>query len=226
MRDLQNRRTSGIFVNPDGGFEMTGFSSNALVGLLAAAFVACTFPSVAEDTANATELKPALLIDADEGEAINFPLHPTTRLAGAGSNDASLSLFEINVPANRAGAPPHRHTHEDEFFYVREGAVTFMADGEQKTISPGGLAMLPRGGTHAMWNAGNEDAILLVGASAGKFDDFFDAVAMEVASAGDLTPPEIGEIIDHIGAARGIIIDMSLVPDSVRPLYGMPPIKE
>lgn len=83
--------------------------------------------------------------------------------------------------------------------------------------------MLPRGGTHALWNAENEEAILLVGTSAGEFDDFFDAVAMEVTSAGNLTPPEIGKIVERIGAERGIIIDINLIPDSVRSLYGMPP---
>lgn len=202
---------------------MKSISGGALVGASAFALMACSSSSFADDTASVTEPKPALLIDAGEGEAIDFPLHPTTRLARADSNDAGLSLFEIKVPANSAGAPPHTHTNEDEFFYVREGIVTFMADGEQKTISPGGLVMLPRGGSHAMWNAGDEDATLLVGTSAGEFDDFFDAVAMEVAASGDLTPPEIGAIVGRVGAERGIIIDMSLVPDEVRPLYGMPP---
>ena len=202
---------------------MKRLSSCALLGVSAFALMACSSSGFAEDTPSAAEPKPALLIDADEGKPIDFPLHPTTRLAGAESNEAGLSLFEIKVPANSAGAPPHTHTHEDEFFYVREGVVTFMADGKQMAISPGGLVMLPRGGSHALWNAGDQDATLLVGTSAGEFDDFFDAVAMEVAAAGDLTPPEIGAIVGRIGAERGIIIDMSLVPDEVRPLYGMPP---
>ncbi len=202
---------------------MRFISSSALIGVSAVALMACTSSSFADDTSSVADPKPALMIDSGEGEAIQFPLHPTTRLADASSNQAGLSLFEIEVPANSAGAPPHTHTHEDEFFYVREGTVTFMADGERKMISPGGLVMLPRGGSHALWNAGDTDATLLVGTSEGEFDDFFDAVAMEVASAGDLTPPEIGAIVGRVGAERGIIIDMSLVPDDVRPLYGMPP---
>lgn len=202
---------------------MRKLMSTALICMSAAGLMACTSYSSAEDATNTAEPKPALLIDAGEGDPIDFPLHPTTRLVAADSNAAGLSLFEIKVPANSAAAPPHRHTHEDEFFYVRQGTVTFMADGDQKDISPGGLVMLPRGGTHAMWNAGDVDAILLVGTSEGAFDDFFDAVAMEVAAAGDLTPPEIGAIVGRIGAERDIFIDMSLVPDDVRPLYGMPP---
>ncbi len=205
---------------------MKHFYSGAALSVSAVALMACAASSFAEEAVAPEAAKPALLIDAGEGQAIAFPLHPTTRLAAAESNEAGLSLFEITVAANSAGAPPHTHTHEDEFFYVRAGAVTFMVDGVQKTLSPGGLALLPRGGTHALWNAGNEDAILLVGTSDGQFDDFFDAVAMEVAAAGDLTPPEIGAIVGRVGAERGIMIDMSLVPDEVRPLYGMPTKEE
>ncbi len=198
------------------------------MGLSVIALAACTSSSFAEQEARPADMvepKPSLIIDLGEGAPIDFPLHSTTRLAGAESNDAGLSLFEIKVAANSAGAPPHTHAHEDEFFYVREGSVTFMANGDQKTISPGGFVMLPRGGAHAFWNATDDEAILLVGTSEGAFDDFFDAVAMEVAAAGELTPPELGAIVGRIGAERGILIDMSLVPDEVRPLYGMPPVE-
>jgi len=170
--------------------------------------------------------KPVIILDGGEGEPVAFPLHPTSKLAGAESNDAGMSFFEIEIPAQTAGAPPHRHTHEDEFFYVREGSVTFMADDQRKTIGPGGFILLPRDSWHGVWNAGDEDAILLVGTSEGQFDDFFDAVAMEVAAAGELSPPEVGAIVGRMGAERGVAIDMSMVPDDVRALYGMPEVSE
>lgn len=189
-------------------------------GLLIAS--ACAATSVPQEPAPMAA-KPAVILDAGEGSRVEFPLHPTTRLASADQTEGGLSLFEISIAAQTAGAPPHLHQHEDEFFYVREGGVTFMADGVQKSISAGGFVLLPRGGWHAMWNDGDTDAILLVGTSEGQFDDFFDAVAMEAASAGDLSPPEIGAIVGKVGAERGIAIDMTKVPGSVRHLYGMPP---
>lgn len=183
---------------------------------------ACAAAQVPQDPVP-LDAKPGVILDADEGSRIDFPLHPTTRLASADQTASGLSLFEISIVAQTAGAPPHRHQHEDEFFYVRDGRITFMVDGVQKTISAGGFVLLPRGGWHAMWNNGDTDAILLVGTSEGEFDDFFDAVAIEVSSAGDLSPPEIGAIVGKVGAERGIAIDMTKVPDSVRHLYGMPP---
>lgn len=188
-----------------------------------AAITACVSAGAAQETD--LEPRPALILDGGEGAEIPFPLHPTTRLAAAEQTESGLSLFEISIPAQSAGAPPHAHTHEDEFFYVRSGTVTFMADGAEKTISEGGFVLLPRGGWHAMWNMSDTDAILLVGTSDGQFDDFFDAVAMAAAQAENLSPPEVGAIVGRIGAEREIIIDMTKVPANVRPLYGLPPLE-
>lgn len=190
------------------------------IGLFAVA--ACASATSAQEP-EVTEPHPAVILDQNEGDVIDFPLHSALRLASADASTSGLSMFEITIPAQSAGAPPHRHTHEDEFFYVRQGGVTFMADDQQKTISEGGFVLLPRGGWHAMWNAGDTDAILLVGTSDGQFDDFFDAVAMEAAAAGELSPPEIGALVGRLGAQRGMDIDMSKVPASARHLYGMPP---
>ena len=174
------------------------------------------------ETAKSADRLPTKVLDAGEGEDIAFPLHPTVRLADKDSNHAGMSFFEIIIPAGSPGAPPHSHTHEDEFFYIREGNVTFMADGARKTISSGGFVLLPRDSWHAVWNMGDTDAIMLVGTSVGKFDDFFDAVAMEVRESGADSPEEIGAIVGRLGAERGITIDMSRVPEDVAALYGLP----
>ncbi len=175
-----------------------------------------------EESVSSADRLPTIVLDAGEGEEVVFPLHPTVRLADKNSNHAGMSFFEIIIPAGSPGAPPHSHTHEDEFFYVREGSVTFMADGARKTISSGGFVLLPRDSWHAMWNTGDADAILLVGTSAGKFDDFFDAVAMEARDTGANSPEEVGAIVGRLGAERGITIDMSRVPADVAALYGLP----
>lgn len=208
---------------------IAGLASAALLAGCAAPLVASGQPSSpAGDTSGAlaVPIQPAIVLDGGEGTPVAFPLHETHRLADAASNSAAMSFWEIGVPAGAAGAPPHTHAHEDEIFYVRTGTVTFMTGEARETVSAGGFAMLPRGGLHALWNAGTEDAILLVGTSDGAFDDFFDAVAMEVAATGAVTPPEIGALVGRLGAERGIIIDMTKVPDDIRPLYGLPPLPE
>jgi len=174
------------------------------------------------DTAPDTGTYTAIVLDADQGREIAFPPHPTRGLAGPDTHLAGMSFFEIAVPANTAGAPPHVHSHEDEFFYVREGQLTFMTGDDRKTISAGGFVLLPRDGLHAVWNDTDQDAIALVGTSEGKFGDFFDAVALEVQTTGAASPQEVGAIMGRLGAERGILIDMSKLPADVASLYGAP----
>lgn len=162
----------------------------------------------------------AIVLDSGEGQPIAFPGHPTSLLAAADTNTAGLSFYEISILAGKPGAPPHTHAHEDEFFYVREGTVTFLTGEDRKTISAGGFVLLPRNGLHAIWNASDSDAILLVGTSQGKFDGFFDAVAIETRAKNLTSPQEIGELIGRIGAERGIVIDMEKIPEDAKAIYG------
>ena len=156
-----------------------------------------------------------------EGAPIAFPLHPTFRLADSDTNPVGMSFFEIHIAAGAPGAPPHTHAHEDEFFYVRESTVTIMTGEETKTISAGGFVLLPRHGLHSAWNASDEDAILLVGTSRGKFGDFFDAVAMEVRVTDASSPQEVGAIVGRLGAERGIVVDITKIHEDVAALYGL-----
>lgn len=194
--------------------------SAVLLGLVMLTFFALALPTASTSANDESEFKPFVL-GAGEGESIAFPPHPTFRLADPGSNIAGMSFFEIVIDANSAGAPPHTHAHEDEFFYVREGTVTFMANGDRKTIGPGGFVMLPRHSLHAVWNASKTNAILLVGTSQGRFGDFFDAVAIEVRAQDAKTPQQVGAIIDRLGSERGVVVDMSKVPPDVAALYGL-----
>jgi len=191
--------------------------------ILATAFsmgaVACG-PENVETKSNSSNYE-AIILNSQEGTDIPFPLHETRELAGYETNVAGMSFFELRIPKKSAGAPPHSHSHEDEFFYVRTGSLTFMADNSRKTISAGGFVLLPRNGLHAFWNSSDEDAIVLVGTSKGEFGDFFDAVAVEARQKQAASPQQIGEIVGLLGAERGIIIDMSKLPDDVAGLYGL-----
>lgn len=180
---------------------------------------ACNVTPESHDATDIDSYAP-ILLDALEGNKVAFPLHETLELAGPETNLAGMSFFEQRIPANTAGAPPHTHTHEDEFFYVRAGKLTFMAEDSRKTVSAGGFVLLPRQGLHAFWNDTDQEAIILIGTSEGQFGDFFDAVAMEAQRTQAASPQELGEILGKVGAERGIIIDMSKLPMDVAKLYG------
>lgn len=156
-----------------------------------------------------------------EGEPVGVPFHPVFELVSEDDTDSRASFYEFRVPARSAGAPPHTHTHEDEFFYVVSGEVSLMNGNEVVTAGPGAFAALTRGHLHAFWNASDEEVVLVMATVGGKFEDFFDEIAMEVRESQPGSPEEMGALVGRLGAERGIMIDMSKVPDEAKPLYGM-----
>jgi len=78
------------------------------------------------------------------------------KLANA-DTDGALALFEH--PVQPMGGPPlHRHSREDEWFYVLRGEITVEIDGERMLLPAGGAAFAPRGTAHAFQSFGNTQA--------------------------------------------------------------------
>lgn len=75
----------------------------------------------------------------------------------------AFMAVEVEVPPGQ-GVPAHRHTHEDETFYVLSGRVTFEGDdcADPVTLGPGGLFHGPRGRVHAFRCDGAQAARILV----------------------------------------------------------------
>lgn len=63
-----------------------------------------------------------------------------------------VAIFHQIVPP-LGGPPLHRHSYEDEWFYVLNGKMTLEIDGERKLLYAGGSAFAPRGTVHAFKNA-------------------------------------------------------------------------
>lgn len=166
---------------------------------------------------------PPKILAPGEGEPVDVPFHPTDLLISETENASGLSFYEFRVPPRSAGAPPHIHAHEDEFFYVVSGMVSFMNGESVIEGGPGTFAALTRGNAHAFWNAGDEEAVMVVGVSNGNFEDFFDAVAREVAAEQPAGPAAMGALVGRLGAERGIEIRMDLLPEQAAPFYGPPP---
>lgn len=49
-------------------------------------------------------------------------------------------------------APLHRHHHCDEAWYVLEGRLSFLVDGEELTAIAGDLVQVNKGSAHTYWN--------------------------------------------------------------------------
>jgi mannose-6-phosphate isomerase-like protein (cupin superfamily) len=73
-----------------------------------------------------------------------------------------LSLMERTLPAGGRRPPPHRHTNCSEAYFVLDGLVAVVVEGEELLVGPEGFVLVPRGTAHTFGNAGDAEARLLV----------------------------------------------------------------
>lgn len=59
-------------------------------------------------------------------------------------------------------APIHVHHEGDEAWYVLEGKLGFLLDGEEIEVAAGGAAYARAGVTHTYWNASNDSTRYLL----------------------------------------------------------------
>lgn len=68
-------------------------------------------------------------------------------------SDDRFSLVEQPVAPRALAAPLHRHTREDEYSFVIEGAVGALLGDAVVVGKPGDLIFKPRNQWHTFWNA-------------------------------------------------------------------------
>jgi mannose-6-phosphate isomerase-like protein (cupin superfamily) len=80
----------------------------------------------------------------------------------AEQDDGDLSLMERTLPPGGRRPPPHRHTNCSEAYFVLDGLVSVVVEGEELAVGPEGFVLVPRGTAHTFGNAGGDEARLLV----------------------------------------------------------------
>jgi len=99
-----------------------------------------------------------------------------------GDTGGSYAIIEDVTPP-QGGPPLHRHSREDESFYVLEGDFVFEVDGERIAAGPGSTVFAPRGTAHTFQNVGARPGRMLLIVQPAGLDVFFDEVAQAVAGA-------------------------------------------
>ena len=80
----------------------------------------------------------------------------------AGQDDGDFSLMERTLPAGGRRPPPHRHTNCSEAYFVLEGLVSVVVEGDELLVGTGPVRPGPRGTAHTFGNGGEDEARLLV----------------------------------------------------------------
>ena len=115
--------------------------------------------------------------DPGEGPTIQGPAGgPLTFRARGDQTGGALTVIE-NVIAPGDGPPHHVHAHEDEAWWIIEGALRFKLGDEERTADTGAFVFVPRGVPHSFQNPGPEPARILVSFTPSGMEAFFDAFA-------------------------------------------------
>ena len=69
-------------------------------------------------------------------------------LADANDTGGRWSMMEQLMPMG-AGPPPHKHLWSDETFYILDGTITYLLEGEIRTATKGAWVTIARNTTHA-----------------------------------------------------------------------------
>ena len=111
------------------------------------------------------------------------------KLAGGDTGNA-VAVLHFTVP-KFSGPPLHRHSVEDEWFYVLDGELTFEVDGQRFTGGAGTSAFVPRGSAHTYQNFRDEAAHILVIETPAGLDRFFENVT---AQNKGLSQPDLARV--------------------------------
>ena len=112
----------------------------------------------------------------------------------------AYAILEGHTPP-QAGPPPHRHSREDESFYVLEGEYEFVVGGQTIHAPAGTFLFGPRGVAHSFRNVGTTPARILIVAQPAGVEKFLEEIS-ELASAG---APDLDKVI-ALAARYGIEI--------------------
>ncbi len=111
-------------------------------------------------------------------------------LAYPEETEGKYCVVEAVVPKG-VGAPPNSHKGEMESFYVLEGGVGFMVDGQEMVGRAGDFFVIPDGAVHAFSGIAERSRMLITNAPGVIHDKFFTGIGAELPEdATDAPPPD------------------------------------
>ena len=87
--------------------------------------------------------------------------------------DGDYALLEVVTDPGTPGPPPHHHEDGAEFFYVVDGALELIADGQPRLLQRGESFSVPRGVVHTFSNPTDRPVTVLTGFSPRAFEGWF-----------------------------------------------------
>lgn len=112
------------------------------------------------------------VVGPDAGEHVTFLATRMTIKATADRTAGALGVVEVRAAPNFS-PPLHLHQREDEAFWLLEGTMTVLCDGQMFQANPGSLIWLPRGLPHTFRVDGDTPARFLEMITPGEHAQFY-----------------------------------------------------
>jgi quercetin dioxygenase-like cupin family protein len=108
------------------------------------------FDSVDVEPGSGRPPTDAVLLAPREGEVLNGPNRVATIKVGR----EEIAMIEFELEPGFEGPDPHAHDDHIDSFYVLDGEVTFLMEGETVRLGAGSFVAAPLGVEHAFSNPG------------------------------------------------------------------------
>ena len=122
----------------------------------------------------------SLLVRANEGRTLRAFGHAIMVLLDGNQTGGKFTAF-LNMTPPGGGPGPHYHEHEDEWFYIIEGRVSFLLNGTWTDLFPGDCVYSPRGSVHGFKNNTDQPIRVFINIAPAGFEHFFAEAAEEWA---------------------------------------------
>jgi mannose-6-phosphate isomerase-like protein (cupin superfamily) len=142
------------------------------------------------------------IVSAGQGKIVAARGSVMAFKAIAAQTDGDFSLMERTVPPRGRRPLPHRHVNCAEAFWVLDGTITFVLDGEEQRGGRDDFLLVPRGASHTFGNDGGEPARLLV-LHAPAADAYFVELEALWSRAAPPTPDEERALMARHGMEPG-----------------------
>lgn len=136
-------------------------------------------------------------------QAFQFLGVPTQVRAGAEATGGAFALVEHWEMSPGFASPYHTHHREDESFYILQGEVAFVIDGNWKHVGPGAFVYGPREVPHGFKAVGDKPVQMLILAAPAGFEQFVTELALPLNAP--ITPPDVPKLV-QTAARYGIEI--------------------
>jgi quercetin dioxygenase-like cupin family protein len=142
-----------------------------------------------------TQNARAVILEPGGGERISVGASSLSIKAETATTGGTVFLSETTLEAGFPGPPPHVHDRLHDMFYVLEGVLTFLVDGETVEAPPGTFVCVPPGTVHTFTNRSDAPVRFLNLNTPAGFEGYMRELGEAFSgTAGPPTPAEMGVI--------------------------------